>query len=135
MSGEDFEGADAVLAPPVGRDALGRACHGLHLLVMLYFVIGWAAPWLPGLWFYLGFVPAVALQWQVNGDACILNNLESWLRSGRWRDPANREEGAWLATLCEDWTGWRPGPLAVNLFTYSVLLLLWSMGLIHMLYF
>lgn len=133
MSGEDLETADAGLPPR--RDALGRTCHGLHLLVMLYFVAGWAVPSVRALWFYLGFVPAVALQWQVNGDACILNNLESWLRRGRWRDPTNREEGAWLATLCEDWTGWRPAPLAVNLFTYSVLLLLWAMALIHLAYF
>lgn len=132
MSGEDLEAADAALAP---RDALGRVCHTLHLIILVYFIAGWAVPWSPALWFYLGFVPAVALQWQFNADACILNNLESWLRSGRWRDPANKEEGAWIATLVEGWTGYRPGPLLVSLVVYAGLLALWAMALIHMLYF
>jgi hypothetical protein len=131
MTGQDLEAGDPALAAATGRDGLGRICHGFHLLIMAYFVLGWAVPWVPALWFYLAFVPGVAVQWQFNKDACILNNLESWLRTGRWRDPGNREEGAWLATLCEEWTGWRPGLTMVNAFTYSVLALLWVMALIH----
>jgi hypothetical protein len=135
MSGQDLEAGDPALPAIAGRDALGRVCHGFHLFIMVYFALGWAVPWTPALWFYLAFVPGVALQWQFNKDACILNNIESWARTGRWRDPGNKEEGAWLATLCADWTGWRPSPAMVNAFTYSVLLLLWSMALIHKNYF
>ena len=102
---------------------------------MVYFVVGWLAPWHGALVFYLFFVPAVALQWQFNANACVLNNLESWLRNGQWRDPANREEGAWLASLAEDYLRFRPGPLAVEIFTYGVLLAFWAMALIHLLYF
>lgn len=135
MGGEQRDRQDTAVAVAVGgrRDLLGQACHILHIAVMLYFVVGWLAPWRPALGFYLAFVPAVALQWQVNKNACILNNLESWLRSRRWRDPANREEGAWLASLCEDWLGFRPGPLAVDLFTYAVLAVFWAIALIHLL--
>ena len=138
MAGEDDElqaGAVAAEATAAeGRDALSWACHLLHLGVMVYFVAGWLAPARAALLFYMAFVPAVALQWQVNQNACILNNLEALLRTGRWRNPVSREEGAWLATLCEDTLGFRPSPLQVNVFTYSVLLALWLMALIHLVY-
>ncbi len=135
MSGDERESGSAAAAAAARRDPLGLSCHILHLAIMVYFVTGWAAPWSAALGFYLVFVPAVAIQWQFNANACVLNNLESWLRSGRWRDPGNREEGAWLASLAEDYLGFRPGPLAVDLFTYAVLLVLWSMALIHLIYF
>lgn len=138
MAGEEEDRrAGALVAETAvagGRDALGWACHLVHLAVMVYFVAGWLAPARAALLFYMVFVPAVALQWQVNKNACVLNNLESFLRTGRWRNSANREEGAWLATLCEDTLGFRPSPLQVNVFTYSLLLALWLMALIHLLY-
>jgi len=85
MAGEDGGRREpmavaAVAAPR--RDGLGRLCLGLHLAVMVYFISGWLAPWRGALIFYLVFVPGVALQWQFNADACALNNLESWLRTG-----------------------------------------------------
>ena len=84
----------------------------------------------------MAFVPAVALQWQFNANACVHNNLESWLRTRQWRDPGNRE-GAWLATLTGDHPGLRPDPLAVDIFIflYAGLLGFWSMVLINLLYF
>lgn len=133
---ESFEETPAaVVAGAAGRDGLGWSCHILHLAIMVYFVVGWLAPWRAALFFYMGFVPAVALQWQFNKNACVLNNIESLIRTGRWRDPSSREEGAWLATLAEDALGFRPGPLAVDIFTYAVLLAFWSMALIHLEYF
>jgi hypothetical protein len=134
MAGEDVEPV-AAAAAPARRDPMGQAFHTLHLAIMTYFVVGWAAPWHDALYAYLLFVPAVLLQWRVNRGACVLNNLESWIRSGRWRDPGNREEGAWLATLCEDNLGIRPTPFAVDVFTHTLLLILWVITLIHLLYF
>ena len=48
---------------------------------------------------YLGFLPAVALHGRIDRNACLLGNLESPVRTGRRRNPANPEEGAWIATL------------------------------------
>ncbi|MBU6444225.1 MAG: hypothetical protein KGR48_09980 [Alphaproteobacteria bacterium] len=134
---EEDQRAVAVAAAPAmsgGRDALGWACHLVHLAVMVYFVTGWLAPARAGLFIYMGFVPAVALQWQVNRNTCVLSNLEALLRTGRWRNPANPEEGAWFATLCADTLGFRPSPLQVNVFLYSLLFVLWLMALIRLVY-
>ena len=105
MAGDDLQsgptggagrGGGTGAARPAGPD-LPHACIWPSWSISLSAGL---RPGMAALVFYLFFVPAVALQWQFNANACVLNNLESWLRSGQWRDPSNREEGAWLATLC-----------------------------------
>src|SRR5215469_5739136 len=73
------------------RDALGNFCFYLHFAVMIYILVGWGAPYRPALLFYLAFLPAVAVQWQFNKNSCVLNNVESLIRTGQWRDPHNKE--------------------------------------------
>jgi len=123
-------------APPAApkRDLLGRACFYLHVAFMIYIVAGWAIPARGALAFYLVFLPGVVLHWRVNKNACVLNNMESWLRTGRWRDPANREEGHWLRTLAKDATGLEFAPAQMDAFTYGALTLLWGVGLSHLLW-
>ena len=120
--------------PPIeGRDLLGHVCFYLHIAIMIYIVLGWAVPANWALMFYLVFVPGVALHWQINKNSCVLNNMESWLRTGSWRDPTSREEGQWLLTLVKDVTGLSFTPAQMDAFTYSVLAVLWGLGLWHLL--
>jgi hypothetical protein len=129
----------AVVPPPADavarkeRDALGRTCFLLHFAVMVFIVSGWAMPWRSALLFYLAFVPVVTLQWQFNRNSCVLNNLESLMRTGTWRDPTNEEEGAWLRTLAKDVLGIRVRPAQMEAFIYMVMLVLWCLGLAHFL--
>jgi len=116
------------------RDALGTLCFYLHFAVMIYIVTGWLAPFSAALIFYLCFLPAVAVQWQFNKNSCVLNNFESLLRSGRWRDPNNTEEGAWLQTLALNVTGILFKPWQMDAFTYFIIAVLWSAGLSHLLW-
>jgi hypothetical protein len=115
------------------RDALGWFCFVHHLAVMIYIVVGWLIPSRAALVFYVAFLPAVVFQWRFNKDSCIFNNVESLIRTGQWRDPANREEGAWLLTLARDTLGLPVTPLQVDIFTYAVMALLWLLGVGHML--
>jgi hypothetical protein len=129
----------AAIPPPAGavarkgRDALGRFCFLLHFAVMIFIVVGWTMWWPGALLSYLVFVPAVALQWQFNRNSCVLNNLESLMRNGTWRDAANEEEGAWLLTLARDVVGLRIPPAKMEVFIYLMLLVLWGLGLTHLL--
>jgi hypothetical protein len=113
------------------RDLLGNVCFYLHFAIMLYIVLGWLAPWKVALIFYVTFLPCVALQWLVNKNSCVLNNFESLLRFGQWRDPANEEEGAWLLTLARDTLGVRATPGQMDAFIYAVLAFLWVLGVGH----
>ena len=116
----------------VGRDALGQACFILHFAIMLYIVFGALAPWRGALYFYDIFLPAVAVQWLFNKNSCVLNNLETFMRSGRWRDPANEEEGAWLLTLARDTLGIQATPRQMDVFIYCALACLWAGGVAHL---
>jgi hypothetical protein len=111
------------------RDALGWTCFVLHFAILLYIVFGWLAPWHGVLVFYVVFLPAVAVQWLFNKNSCVLNNLESLIRAGRWRDPENAEEGAWLLTLARNTLNIKATPAQMDAFIYVVLALLWALGL------
>jgi hypothetical protein len=115
-----------------GRDLIGTVCFYLHFVVMIYIVVGWAVPDRSALVFYAIFLPAIAIQWRFNRNSCLLNNLESFLRTGAWRSTANPEEGAWLGTLARNMLGIEPTPLQVEIFTYAMMTLLWSLGLWHL---
>lgn len=117
----------------VRRDALGKFCFYLHLVILGFITLGWTIPVRSLLIFYLGFVPATILHWKLNADACILNNLESWLRYRRWRAPErNPEEGAWLRTLIASLTGIRLGKRGGDILIYGAMALFWALGWRHL---
>jgi hypothetical protein len=116
------------------RDLLGNFCFYLHFAVMIYIVSGWLAPFHAALVCYLAFLPLVSVQWQFNKNSCVLNNIESLIRSGQWRDPNNKEEGAWLQTLALSVTGILFKPWQMDAFTYFIIAVLWAAGLSHLLW-
>jgi hypothetical protein len=115
-----------------GRDGLSWACFLVHIAILVLVVLGWAIPGRAWLIFYLIFLPAMILHWRLNRDACILNNLENWMRHHRWRAPENnREEGAWLRTLLSDATGIALSKGRMDAVIYGALALFWLLGLAH----
>jgi hypothetical protein len=113
------------------RDVLGWTCFLVHIAILILIVIGWLLR--PVLIVYLVFLPLMVLQWRLNKGSCVLNNLESLIRTGRWRNPANIEEGAWLRTLIHSATGLRFSVAHLDLILYSVIAGLWGLGLWHLL--
>ena len=112
------------------RDALGWCCFLIHVAVLAYAILGWAWPGRGWLDVYLIFLPLMFLHWKLNRGACILNNLENWLRHRRWRArDANREEGAWLRTLLADTTGIQLTPARMDAVIYGAMVLFWLLGL------
>jgi hypothetical protein len=115
------------------RDALGWTCFLVHIAVLGYVVLGWSVPVRTWLLLYLVFLPAMILHWKLNRDACILNNLENWLRVSRWRAPeTNREEGAWLRTLLADGTGIRLSRGQMDAVIYGAMSLFWLLALVRL---
>lgn len=120
------------LAPAAKRDLLGRACYIAHLVVVVVLGFGWVVPLVDFLYVYLVLVPLVAVQWMFNAGSCVMNNVESWLRTGRWRDPGNAEEGAFLLALVKRFTGFDPGRAFMDAATYALMALLWLLALGHL---
>ena len=123
-------------APPnaraAKRDLFARLCMALHFCVPLFVVLGWLAPWRAVLTAYLIVLPLMAAQWRANKGSCVLNNLESWARTRRWRDPANPEEGAWLKTMAADLLGVELSFRQVSLLSHGLMLVFWCLALGHL---
>jgi hypothetical protein len=100
--------------------------------MMLFIVAGWAVPFRPLLWFYVFFIPSVVLQWRLNKNTCILNNIETMIRTGRWRNIKNTEEGGWLWTLARRLTGWDISHFAMDVFIYCLMGTFLLLGLSHL---
>jgi len=112
-------------------DRLGLSLFTLHLFISTYVLAGWMVSSPSGLLFYLLLLPAIATQWRVNRGSCVINNLESWLRSGLWHDPTNREEGAFLLMLCEWLFRVRPRPKDLDALSYATVFVLWLLACSH----
>jgi hypothetical protein len=112
-----------------GRDAIGIVFFLLHIAVLVYILIGWALP--VGVAVYVVFLPLMVLHWRLNRNSCALNNLESLIRTGRWRDPRNCEEGGWLKTLIGGATGLELTVRQTDLISYVLIAGLWGLGLWH----
>lgn len=125
-------GMDAV-ARRARRDGLGHTCFYLHFAIMIFIVSAWAIPSRGLLLFYLVFLPAVALQWRCNRNTCVLNNIESLLRTQRWRNSANPEEGAWFLNLARHTLGVQFRPAHMDAFLHLALTALWMLALGHLL--
>lgn len=119
---------------PQKRDVMGNAFFYHHFVMMIYIVLGWAIPLRPLLWFYVFFIPSVVLQWRMNKNTCVLNNIETFIRTGRWRSAPgkNTEEGGWLWTLARDKTGWDIPHIAMDVFIYALMGTFLILGLSHL---
>lgn len=114
-------------------DLLGVGLFLFHLAVGAYVLTGWMVPIEEGLLLYLLFLPLMAGQWLVNQRSCVINNIETWLRSGRWRDPrVNPQEGRFLATLGEWLFRVRPSDTAIDSFCFGSVFVLWLLALAHL---
>jgi len=116
-------------------DGLGVVSFAIHALIGLYLLFGWLVPYAMELAFYIVLLPAVAGQWLFNRGSCVLNNIETWLRYGRWRDPRNLEEGGFVLMLSYWLFRWRPSRAAANALSYGTVVILWLLAFAHLSYF
>jgi hypothetical protein len=114
------------------KDRLGLSCFILHLAVGGFALAGWLIASVDVLMVYLLLLPAMVTQWAVNRRTCIINNLESWLRTGHWHDPRNAEEGGFLLMIFDWLFAVRPSPVALDRLSYGVVCVLWLLGLTHL---
>jgi hypothetical protein len=113
------------------KDRLGLSCLIFHIVIGAFVLAGWLISSTEALLFYLLLLPAMATQWAVNQGSCVINNIETWVRTGHWRDPDDRDDGRYLMMLCDWLFALRPDPVALDRLSYTVVLFLWVLGLGH----
>jgi hypothetical protein len=112
--------------------ALRVFCHGLHMALVFYGLLGWIVPNASWLVTHLIFIPGLITVWVLNNGVCPLNNLESLLTSGRWRNPDNAEEGSFLLVIVERYLGLQPTQGLMDRITYGLMALVWALSWLHL---
>lgn len=112
--------------------ALRVFCHGLHMALVFYGLFGWLIPSEPWLVAHLIFIPALVVVWVANKGVCPLNNVETLLTSGRWRDPDNAEEGSFLVVIVERYLDVRPTQGLMDRVTYGLMAFVWMLSWLHL---
>jgi hypothetical protein len=99
---------------------------------MLFIMLGWIVPFDATLLAHLILVPVILGIWYLNDCSCPLNNIESYLMKGLWRDPDNREEGSFVVVVVEQYLGMRPTQRAMDMITYGVMGFAWMLSGSHL---
>lgn len=111
---------------------LSTFCHALHVALVFFGLLGWLIPSAPWLIAHLVFIPGLIVIWAMNQGVCPLNNLESRLTTGRWRNPDNAEEGSFLVTIVERYLKLHPSQRTMDRMTYALMAAVWAMSWIHL---
>ena len=106
-------------------------CHYLHMVLVIFVLAGWLVPVSEVLELHMAFVPLLVLTWLLNRNTCPLNNIESWLTKGVWRDAENREEGSFLVVVVEKYLGLHPSQRLMDAVTYMLMGAAWLLALGH----
>ena len=112
--------------------ALRAFCHWLHIALVFFALLGWVVPSAPWLLAHLAFIPGLVGVWLVNRGSCPLNNIETWLTTGQWRNADNAEEGSFLVTLVERYLGLHPTQLLMDRITYGLMALASIVSWVHL---
>jgi hypothetical protein len=116
----------------VAARVLHLVCHGLHMALVFYALLGWVVPAASWLVAHLVFIPGLVLVWAVNGGVCPLNNVETWLTTGRWRNPENAEEGSFIVAIVDRYLGLQPTQLLMDRITYGLMFAVWMLSWLHL---
>ncbi len=82
--------------------------------------------------FYLVFLPLVAMQWLVNRGSCVIGNIETLIRTRRWRDPDTMREGRFISTIALSVVGFESRPSTVDALSFGAIFVLWLLGFVHL---
>ena len=102
------------------------------MALVFFGLLGWLIPQAHWLIAPLLFIPGLLLVWLVNDNACPLNNLETWLTTGRWRDRANVEEGGFLRSVVARYLGLELSERVMNRIIYGMMALVWVFSWAHL---
>ena len=111
---------------------LRTLCHGLHMALVFYALLGWLIPSAPWLVAHLVYMPGLIAVWLANRGTCPLNNIETYLTKGQWRDPSNAEEGSFLVTIVERYLKLKPTQRQMDAVTYALMVLVCGLSWLHL---
>ncbi|NMF82444.1 DUF2784 family protein [Nodosilinea sp. P-1105] len=104
---------------------------GLHLIILVFSVAGWAAPF-PTVWWVHGiFVPLMVGQWQINQGTCWLTNVENFLRGDS--KAKSQQQGQFIKGILGRCFDPIPSDATLKRLIYGILALSWGLSVVRLL--
>jgi hypothetical protein len=119
---------------PFKTDFLRTKLFLFHALIVAYVTFGWMAETRLALFVYIMVLPLIGMQWLFNRGSSVINNWESRLRTGHWRDTRNPYEGRFFVGVINN-LGVPATPAQVNTVVIFAMLMFWLAGLFRMMIF
>jgi hypothetical protein len=116
---------------PATFDWLRAGFFTVHVTIIAYVAVGWLVPSRAALYFYALLLPAIAMQWILNGGASVVANLENLARSRQWNDSSNALEGAFFKTVL-DALGIHATQAQITTALCFLMLIFWIAAVCHM---
>lgn len=117
-----------------GRAAhtLRRALQSLHYLIVLIVLIGWLGSDALWLKFYVFALPVMVLHWRLNGNRCILTDIEMWfIHSPETMPPKNQHE-PFIARILRSFFKRDVSLTEANRWAYGCVTLAWLLGIFQL---
>jgi hypothetical protein len=102
----------------------------IHLGIVVYVALGWLITSRVALYFYALLLPAIALQWLLNGGCSIVNNFENVVRGGSWTLSTRRQRPFFKGLLGA--VGVRASQAQITTALCSLMLIFWICAICRM---
>lgn len=103
----------------------------VHWAIVIYILTGWMVASAQWLGVYLVLVPIIVIHWRLNDNSCIINNIETLLITGKWRNESNPEEGGFVHTSFLKVFGWAPPARVFDQLIYVLMSVFWAAAYIR----
>ena len=104
---------------------------GMHVAIAVYVALGWLITSRIALYFYTLLLPAIVLQWLLNGGCSIVNNFENLVRAGSWGGPEQARKTAFFKSLLMA-LGIRASQAQITTALCSLMLMFWVCAVCRM---
>jgi hypothetical protein len=115
----------------IGFDKLHFSFFAIHVAIVVYISLGWLITSRYALYFYTLLLPAIVLQWLLNGGCSIVNNFENLARVGRWSNSTDGRQGAFFRTVLGA-VGVRATEAQITTALCSLMLIFWTCAVCRM---
>ena len=101
------------------RSYMIKSLRFIHLLVLVFMLIGWAFPWKAAWIAHAVTIPAMMLQWRFNKGTCLLTNLENFIKGNLVE--RNAQQGQFIKGLLGKCFNPLPADHKIKFWLYAIL--------------
>ena len=111
------------------KKILLKLVYYVHLVVLLYNLLGWIIPGPIALICFLSSQVITILQWKFNQGTCILTNIENYINGVPWPE-RGAQEGDFISGLIKKILKIEPTPIQLEWVIYGIMVSLFTLDIV-----